>query len=125
MKEIFGKKDNFLKAKKEKFNISFKKEPRPTGLASIGHIVSSKILVNKIECGWISGPSLRNDGTSIYIRVIKNDILEDGNTNCSWMNKKINHPNNFQNHDEARQWVKDNLKSILETIPYKLKLDEG
>jgi glucuronate isomerase len=109
--------------KKEKFNISFKNKPRPTGLASVGHIYGCSILVNKIECGFINGPSLRVNGTQIYMRFIKNDIMEDGNPNCEWINLKLNHPNNFNNLQEAKDYIKTNLKEILSKIPYKLKMD--
>lgn len=106
---------------KEKFNISFKKEPRPTGLMSVGWFQSSDILVNKKDCGTVTGPSIRMNGTRIQLMVYKNDIMEDGNPNCKWMNISIKHPNNFKDHDEARNFVRENLKEIVSKLPYKIR----
>jgi hypothetical protein len=70
-----------------KNKIRFKKEPRETGLASIGAgDPNIDIKVNGKVCGYISHPSAFSRDKNIRIRfsVVKDDINEDGNPNSVW-----------------------------------------
>ena len=67
------------------------------------------IKYNKIACGNIT------DDFPFYVKfqVIKKDINEDGNTNCEWKWITLKTPE-FENIKEAKKWVKENTKRILE-----------
>ena len=43
--------------------------------------------------------------------VIKKDINEDGNPNCKWRNIELKQES--KSVDEAKQWLNDNIDSIL------------
>lgn len=97
---------------KEKFNISFKKHPRETGLASVGNSRQSvDIKVNKKVCGMINAPNWQTKDNKWSISIILKkeiDIITDTNCDWVWVNVKIR----FDTEEEARQYVKDNLENI-------------
>lgn len=97
---------------KEKFNISFKKDKPLTGLMAVGHSrESADIKLNKLMCGRIKAPnwSTKDNKYSIGITVY-ND--EDTVSNCEWHWVYFKH--RFDTYEDAKQWVKDNLKRISE-----------
>jgi hypothetical protein len=94
-----------------KFNISFKKQPKETGLRAVGYTHSSiDIKVNKKRVGLISAPNWQKKGWTIRISIMKPE--PDDNPNCDW--KWISVKTAFEDEQSARQWVKDNLKSVAE-----------
>ena len=66
------------------------------------------IKVGKQKCGAIYEIS-RNEW-AIRFQVIKDDIMEDGNKNCTW--KWITLKYKGKTADEAKQWVQDNFDLI-------------
>ena len=47
--------------------------------------------------------------------VEKSDIMEDGNSNCSW--KWIKLTKEFDSVDKTKQWLNDNTDLIIEKYP--------
>jgi hypothetical protein len=98
----------------EKFSISFKRLPRETGLAAVGHPNQSvDIKVNGKECGWIVAPNWQTEDNKWKVGI---KVINGENLNCSW--KWIYFKARFETESEARAWVKDNLKRFDEK--YKL-----
>ena len=92
---------------KEKFNISFKKHPRETGLAAIGHPYQSvDIKLNKQCIGMIDAPNWQKAQWRIRI------TIKDSEQFCGW--RWIQFKTKFDTEEEAREWVKTNLKAISE-----------
>lgn len=97
----------------EKFNISFKKEPRETGLRSVGYPNQNvNIKVNKRKCGWIQAPSWNRDGWDVRIAVQSKSDPDDP---CDFKWRKASTP--FATEQQAREWVKASLKSIHDKHP--------
>jgi len=106
---------------KEKFNISFKKEKAETGLAAVGYSRQSvSIKLNKLFCGLIKAPNwmTKDNKYGISVTVYKDEIKEGENCDWCWITFK----QRFDTEEDARQWVKDNLKAISEK--YKLRCCE-
>jgi hypothetical protein len=98
--------------------LSFRKHPRESGRASIGHPYQSvDIKVDGKVVGHISPPNWQSKDNMwrAYVAVIKEDISEDGNPNCEWKWEQIRHL--FLNEVDAR----DCLKTFKEDI-FKLNL---
>ncbi len=98
-----------------KNKIRFKKEPRETGLASVGAgDPNIDIKVNGKVCGYISHPRWNSQDRNIRIRlsVIKEDIMENGNPNCIW--KWITLKYIPENDEQAKQFLKENVDAIVE-----------
>lgn len=97
----------------EKFNISFKKEPRETGLRTVGHPYQDvDIKVNKLKCGIIYSPTWCKPNWDVRIAV-RAEPLPDSPCDFKW--RKAN--TSFATEQEAREWVKANLKSIHDKHP--------
>lgn len=96
-----------------KFNISFKKQPKETGLRRIAspypHV---DIKVNKKKCGNISPPNWSSVDNNWRIQICVKKPEPDNNPNCDW--KWMMVKKDFDNEKEARQWCKDNLQSAVE-----------
>ena len=117
--------------KQKKMKLSFKKQPRETGLRAVGQIPSSKVKINGKVCGWISGPSYKNTSLSnkstIGISFFKKDINEDGNPNCRWKNVFFKHPDNFNSHEELKAYATEMIIPAIEkmeSLGYKLRFDD-
>jgi len=97
----------------KKISITFKRQPRATGLASIGTPYPSvDIKLNKQKFGWISPPTWRTDDNKwgIYFSIKKSE--PDSNPNCDWKNVSIK--TRFDTEEDARQWMVNNIERILE-----------
>lgn len=104
----------------EKFNVSFKKESRETGLRSVGYPHQNvNIKVNKRKCGWIQAPSWNRDGWDVRIAV-QSEITPDDPCNFRWRKYGVS----FATEQEAREWVKVNLKSISDKYSIHFLADE-
>lgn len=100
-----------------KNKIRFKKHPRETGLAAIGAgDPNIDIKINGRKCGYISHPNWSSENRDIKIRfsVIKKDILEDGNSNCSWKWVKLTYVP--KDDEDAREYLKNNVDKIVEKL---------
>lgn len=105
----------------EKLRVTFKKEKRETGRMGVGRPYQSVyIKVNKKICGMINAPTwqTKDNKWSVSLSVIKNDIMEDGNENCDWMNKQFRQ--RFDTEEDARIFVRETLIPEI-TKKYKLK----
>ena len=87
---------------------TFKKDKAPTGLASIGHITTSYIKLNKRKVGYIK----EVEPFKIRLMVIKKDIMEDGNPNCPW--KWIALKKESKTLEEAKTFLNEKIDLILE-----------
>jgi len=99
--------------KQAKFNISFKKHPRPTGLSSVGAGYYIDIKVNKKRCGLITGGSWRSEG-----KVIIQIAVKEATENCPW--SWIFIKNSCVDQDQAKAYVLSILKKLANerTIQY-------
>ena len=106
---------------KEKFNISFKRYAALTGRAAVGYSHQSVVVkVNKKEVGTINAPNWNTKDNYWRIRIAfeKVDINSDGNPNSTWNLWKIG--GLYENEDAARQYLKENLKQVIEDIGLNL-----
>lgn len=104
---------------------TFKKEPKMTGLASIGHNPGTFIKYGGRVVGFISAPqwSSKDNLCRIRFSVLKSDLNEDGNPNCKW--KWIQLKATFESDGEARDFLKKldadefvNIKRVVCTDDY-------
>jgi hypothetical protein len=94
--------------------LSFKKEPKATGLSAIGHPFSHTIIkIDGKDVGRIAPPSWSSQSKQWIIRltVNKKDINEDGNPNCPW--KWVEIVNRFDTEESAREYLKENKDKIF------------
>lgn len=93
---------------------TFKTE-KPTGkwrsFDSDNHIIK----LNKIKIGNIS--SL--EPFFIRLKIIKKDIMEDGNPNCEW--KWIKLAIKFNSLSDAKEWMQINFKKITTKFNFNFK----
>ena len=94
--------------------ITFKTE-KPTGRYAWVHSPNHYIKLDKIKIGSIDHESPHK----IRLKVIKEDINEDGNPNCNW--KWITLGKKSENLEEAKVWLNERIESLLEK--YNLKID--
>jgi len=102
-----------------KMSITFKKQPRPTGLSGVGAASWTTIKVNKKEVGsYVTGGACYNKDFC-QIRVKK--LEPDNNPNCDWFNIPINI--DFTADDKAvRKEIKEKVALLCET--YTLHFSE-
>ena len=91
--------------------ISFKKEPRETGLRAVGSGWRTQIKLNGKECGYISGGHYAMRSGEVSIRIAFVDEAES----CKW--KYCGIKNTCKTEKEAREVVKtflakDDLKQV-------------
>jgi hypothetical protein len=92
--------------------VTFKKQPRETGLAAVGNPYPDvDIKVDKKVCGHISAPNWQRNTWDVYFMVIKKDILEDGNLNCEW--KTVSAKKKFSTEEDARAAALGLIENIL------------
>jgi hypothetical protein len=92
---------------------TFKKHPRATGLAGIGDKPQIVIKLRKKVVGVINQPNFFRglNNWQIGFMVIKDDIMEDGNSNCPWRWKFMK--NDATDEETARSWVRINFEKIV------------
>jgi len=96
-------------------NFTFKKQEKATGLMAVGEPYPNvDIKLNKKICGYISAPTWNSQSNKWLIRfsVIKKDIMEDGNSNCSW--RWITLKKQSETEQEARDFLKIYADKIIE-----------
>jgi hypothetical protein len=96
-----------------KIKLSFKKDPNPTGLSSVGNPhPNTNIKINKKVVGTIYGPTWRSEKHTwkICLSIEKNYIMEDGNPNCTWKNVVLKV--DFETEKDARIWLKENIDRL-------------
>lgn len=88
---------------------TFKKEPHPSGLAGVCFKNHTDIKYNKKVVGNIL--EVAHDRFTIWLKIVKADIMEDGNPNCTWRNAKLK--KEFSSEDYAREWLNDSIEAIM------------
>jgi hypothetical protein len=73
------------------------------------------IKLDKKECGQI----VDNKPFSIRFTVIKDDINEDGNTNCEW--KWIQFSKKSETLKEAQEFLSTNIEAIIKKYNIRLR----
>jgi len=107
-------------SKQSKF--TFKKHPKHTGLYAVGHPYSSvDIKLNKKKVGQINAPNGYDKRWQVGFTVVKKDIMEDGNPNCSW--KWVFVESCLATEEAARQYIKDNTEELLKLPLYSWEDD--
>jgi len=105
-----------VKKPKQAKKFTFKTD-KPTGRYSSFFNSTHHIKLNKENIGSIGDKAPYRIG----FRVIKADIMEDGNPNCEW--RWVRFKVEFKSLDEAKTFVNDRFVEICET--YKLATEEN
>jgi len=91
--------------------ISFKKQPRTTGLAGIGNSYqTTDIKVNKKIIGYIYPPTWRSKDNNWKINIAVEGCTKD-DSNCSW--RWVNLKYKPENESDGRIWIKKHLEKVL------------
>lgn len=86
---------------------TFKKEPRETGLRSVGYTKQSvNIKLNKKKVGFIYAPNWNSKGWKIAFMI--SGGAGNPNYDWHWKNLKV-----CETEEEARQYVQDNIEKIV------------
>lgn len=90
---------------------TFKKHPALTGLAAVGHSKQSiDCKIKKKVFGTIDAPTWRTKDRKWSIRIMIEKDQPDDNPNCAW--KWISYKRRFDEPEEAKQWLQDNIDAI-------------
>ena len=90
---------------------TFKTE-QPTGQYRSFYSPVHNIKYDKKVCGHLTGDNLTSDeNVKIKLAVVKKDINEDNNPNCSW--KWIQIKETFATLQEAKDWLNENRERIF------------
>jgi hypothetical protein len=106
-----------------KLKLTYKKHPKDKGLARVANPYQDiDIKLNGKNIGLIKAPNWRNDNNmyKVGVTIIKEDIMEDGNSNCNW--KWIWFNAGFASPEKAKEWVGEWIEKIVEK--YNLYSDE-
>ena len=90
--------------------LSFKKEPRQTGLAGVGYPYRNvTVKMDGKEVGTLHAPNWQTKGDvwECWFMVYG----DTGNPNCNWQNRRLK---TLLSEAAARQWVKDYWPRIVE-----------
>lgn len=85
---------------------TFKKYPRPTGLAAVGFKRGGKINLNKRECGFYREKDW--DQFEVWFAVKSKE------EKCGWKNIRLK--KEFKGEEECRAWIQQNTEKILELL---------
>lgn len=101
---------------------TFKKEPRETGLASVGNPnPDTQIKLDKKRVGTIRGPSWSSkDNLWRVMFVVKTD--EPEHKHCGW--KWVTLKKKFETEPEARLFVNEHFEKMLSLKLHKFEEDE-
>lgn len=102
----------------KKIKLSFRKEPRETGLAGVVNPVPpTQIKVDGKIIGSIIPPSYRDPEYlwKVSFMVMKSE--PDGNPNCDW--KHIYLKKKFSEESEAREHIKQIIDEIMKRYTFK------
>ncbi len=92
--------------------ITFKKCKKETGKRGVGYpFANVSIRVDKKECGIISAPNWHKEGWTVRFQVVKKDLLEDGNPNCTW--RWFPPTNIFPSEEAAREAASKIIENII------------
>jgi hypothetical protein len=103
--------------------VTFKKDKRPTGLASVGWKPTWDLKLNKRRFGCIWSPDHRmedRNGYSLGIMAMKTETVTDSNPNCPW--KWIHFKARWKTEQEAKDWIQANIVEIQ--TKYTLRYDD-
>ncbi len=98
----------------DKIKLTFKKHKRITGLAGVGYPYQNvDMKINGKIFGTIHSPNWNSTDNKwrITVSIIKNNIMEDGNPNCNWMNILLKMK--FEDENSAREWMKSHIDKII------------
>lgn len=89
--------------------VTFKKEPRNTGLMAVGNPYKNVIVkVDKKECGYIYAPNWHRDGWRIQIAVEKVKMGDGENCPWGWLQYGT-----YPTEQHARAAAKDAIAELL------------
>ncbi len=92
--------------------LTFKRGPKQTGLAAVGEPYASvEVKWDNKKIGSITGPTWTTKDNKWSVGfTVKTDELEEHPSGWKWIFMKAR----FDNEDEARQFVKDNIGTIMQ-----------
>lgn len=92
--------------------VTFKKEPKETGLAAVGRpYQASYCKIKGKGFGTLDPPSIR--GAHVWtVRVMIMKPEPDGNPNCDW--KWLTFKRTHNSDEQARVWLQENIDRIQE-----------
>lgn len=92
--------------------VTFKLHPKATGLAAVGYSKrGADIKIKGKKVGRINPPSWTSEYYTIQFSVVKDDIMEDGNSNCIWRNITLNAK--FNDLENAQKFIIENIHLIV------------
>jgi hypothetical protein len=96
--------------RKTDMKISFKKQPKETGLAAVAHPNSETVIkVDGKRVGEISPPSAHTQDWKWRVRiVVKTDEEMHRNAGWKWLTFKVR----FESEEEGREWFKTHAEKI-------------
>lgn len=95
---------------------TFKKQKRETGLSGVGYPnPNTDIKFNKKVCGTICAPNWQTEDHKWRIRlaVMKPEGMSE---NCDW--KWISFKARFDTEQQAREWLQQNVDSLLKKYQF-------
>jgi hypothetical protein len=98
--------------------ITFKKEPRETGIMGVGHPYPNTIIKeSKKEVGIIYAPNWKTKDNMWGVSIsVKKQITKKEPAPFKWVHLK----KRFNTEPEARVFVKENLQNFLEKTKHEL-----
>lgn len=87
-------------------DFTFKKNPVPNGLASVGHRPGGDIKLKKRVCGFYRRN--KEGEFSVWFSIV------DKNEKCGWKNIQLHH--RFPTEKKCREWIKAQSNAIQETL---------
>lgn len=92
---------------------TFKKVPKPTGLAAIRASNRTEIKYKKKECGMIDGPSWRVGDDFYRIRlIIEKEVTKEEPCPFKWVTLKAK----FETEKECREYLIEKWEAILKDL---------
>ena len=91
------------------------KTHKPAGPYKSFYSTFTDIKLNKNQIGGIQH---KNNAFKISLRVVKKDIMEDGNPNCTWKNVTLKTPI-FKELQEAKDWLNIHIEEITKQFTLK------
>lgn len=95
-------------AEVDNVKFTFKKEPRETGLASVGHPNQDvQIKLKKKQVGYIVSPNWTTQDNKWGVRF----MIKDANVKCGW--RWVSLKARFDSEDEARDFIQTHAEAIF------------
>jgi|GEM_PF-4184558 len=105
--------------------LTFKKQPRETGLRAVGYSSQSiDVKLNKKTFGTINAPNWQTADNlyGVSIMVMKTAEITDSNSNCDW--KRINFRARFADPEQAKIWFQEHIDAQQKMYTFRFEDSE-